>query len=267
VTHAFFAAGRPLVFAHRGGAGLAPENTFAAFDRGLAVGADGLECDVRLSRDGQVVVHHDAHLDRTTNLAGPLDAFTAAQLQQADAGHHFRSGQDFPFRGRGVGVPTLAAMLARYPRCRIIIELKLNTAALAAAVLAVIRAAGARDRVCLGSFGRRVLRAVRGLDPGVATSAAREEVRWALYRSWIGWPARSVPYDGFQVPELAGRTRVVSPTFVAAAHRLGLGVQVWTVDSPDTARRLVSWGVDAIISDRPDLVVPAVGDPASRPVP
>jgi glycerophosphoryl diester phosphodiesterase len=265
VTHAFFAADRPLVFALRGGAGLAPENTFAAFDRGLAAGADGLECDVRLSRDGQVVVQHDAILDRTTNLTGPVEGFTAAQLEQADAGYRFRAGEEFPFRSRGIGVPTLAATLARYPRCRIIIELKLNTAALAAAVLAVVKAAGARDRVCLGSFGQRALRAARGFDPGVATSAAREEVRWALYRSWIGWRVKTVPYDGFQVPEFAGRTRVISPAFVAAAHRLGLGVQVWTVDSPDTARRLVSWGVDAIISDRPDLVVPAVGDLAHRP--
>jgi glycerophosphoryl diester phosphodiesterase len=103
-----------------------------------------------------------------------------------------------------------------------------------------------------------VLRAVRALDPTIATSAAREEVRWALYRSWIGWRPSHPPYAGFQVPECAGATRVVSRRFVAAAHEAGLGVQVWTVDTETDARRLLEWGVDALITDRPDIMVPIV---------
>src|SRR5262245_59392185 len=107
MRHPFFAASRPLVFAHRGGSALAPENTIAAFDNGLALGADGLELDVHLSRDGEVVVHHDATLDRTTTLTGPIAARTVDEL------------------GR-VGVPTLAEVLARYRDTRLIVELKLN---------------------------------------------------------------------------------------------------------------------------------------------
>jgi glycerophosphoryl diester phosphodiesterase len=114
--------------------------------------------------------------------------------------------------------------------------------------------------VCLGGFGRRVLREARAIEPRIATSAAREEVRWALYRSWVRWPAARVGYSGFQVPEMAGRTRVVSPRFIDAAHRAGLGVQVWTVDTEDDARRLLSWGVDALITDRPDVIVPMLRD-------
>jgi glycerophosphoryl diester phosphodiesterase len=90
----------------------------------------------------------------------------------------------------------------------------------------------------------------------VATSAAREEVRWALYRSWCRWPVSRVAYDGYQVPEWSGRTHVVSPWFVECAHRAGLGVQVWTVDSEADARRLLDWGVNALITDRPDIIVP-----------
>src|SRR6185295_13565107 len=105
VRHPFFAAPRPLVFAHRGGSALAPENTLAAFDNGLALGADGLELDVHLSRDGVVVVHHDLLLDRTTNLHGDIARATAAELERADAGYHFTSGGTHPFRGRGIGVP------------------------------------------------------------------------------------------------------------------------------------------------------------------
>jgi glycerophosphoryl diester phosphodiesterase len=225
------------VFAHRGGSALAPENTLAAFDNGMALGADGLELDVHLSRDGVVVVHHDKTLDRTTTLSGPIAARDVSELAQ-------------------VGVPTLADVLARYPNVPIVIELKVNSVAMAAGVIDVVRRARAVPRVCLGSFGRRVLRAARALQPAIATSATHEEVRWALYRSWCRWPVMRVAWGGYQVPEFAGRTRVVSKRFVDDAHEAGLGVQVWTVNTEDDARRLLAWGVDALITDRPDIMVP-----------
>jgi glycerophosphoryl diester phosphodiesterase len=237
MRHSFFASIRPRVFAHRGGSALASENTIAAFDNGMALGADGLELDVHLSRDGVVVVHHDANLDRTTTLSGPIAARSVDELARVD-------------------VPTLADVLARYPDVPIVIELKVNSPALAAAVIDVVRSARAVPRVCLGSFGLRVLRAARALEPAIATSAAREEVRWALYRTWCRWPVTRVAWAGYQIPELAGRTRVVSKRFVDDAHWAGLGVQVWTVDAEDDARRLLGWGVDALITDRPDIIVP-----------
>jgi glycerophosphoryl diester phosphodiesterase len=258
VPYPFLSSTRPLVFAHRGGAALAPENTLAAFDNGLALGADGLELDVHLAHDGTVVVHHDRSLERTTNLRGLVSNWRAGDLSRADAGYAFERGGDYPFRGRGIGVPTLAEVLARYREVPIIVELKTNSAELAAAVVAVVRAANAVDRVCLGSFGLRGLRAARTLEPAIATSAAREEVRWALYRSWCRWPVSRVAYRGYQVPEWAGRTRVVSPRFVAAAHGSRLGVQVWTVDREDDAERFLGWSVDALITDRPDTIVPLV---------
>lgn len=275
MLHPFFSVDRPRVFAHRGGSALAPENTIAAFDNGLALGADGLELDVHLSRDGAVVVHHDRTLDRTTSLTGAVAEKTTDELARADAGFSFRPpsigpGRDaadvgFPFRGRGIGVPTLGAVLDRYPDVPVIIELKVNDEALARAVVAAIREADAVERVCLGSFGRRVLRAARALEPRLATSAAREEVRWALYRSRCRWPVRRVAYEGYQVPEWAGTTRVVSPRFVRDAHAAGLGVQVWTVDGEADAGRLVELGVDGLITDRPDIMVPfALGIRAAR---
>lgn len=247
MRHAFFDAPHPLVFAHRGGAALAAENTIAAFDNGLALGADGLELDVRLSADGVVVVHHDATLDRTTSLLGPLAGYSAAELAEA-------------------GVPCLEEVLARYPDTRVIVEMKENRAEFAAEVVAVVRRANAAARVCLGGFGLRAVRAARALAPEIATSAAREEVRWALYRSWCRWPRQSAMYGGYQIPEFGGATRVVSPRFVRDAHRSGLAVQVWTVNDEDDARRLLSWGVDAIITDRPDLMVPLVRSLSSADV-
>ena len=93
-------------------------------------------------------------------------------------------------------------------------------------------------------------------EPAIATSAARVEVIWALMKMWCRRPLANVPYAGFQVPERSGRTRVVSASLVSAAHRADLGVQVWTVNQTQDARRLLGYGVDALITDRPDLVVP-----------
>src|SRR4051794_21710825 len=185
MRYPFFAAPRPLVFAHRGGGALKPENTIAAFDNGMALGADGLELDVHLAADRQVVVHHDRSLDRTTALAGQIRSHTTAEL-------------------RAARVPTLAEVLERFPHARIIIEMKVNATELADRVVAAVRGAGALDRVCLGSFGWRVLHAARALEPRIATSAAREEVRWALYRSWVHLPVSRAAYGGYQVPEFSG---------------------------------------------------------------
>jgi glycerophosphoryl diester phosphodiesterase len=108
-------------------------------------------------------------------------------------------------------------------------------------------------RVWFGGFSTSVLRAVRAAEPEARTSAAREEVRWFLYRSWLGLAPDRAPYQAFQVPETSGRTRVVSPRFVRAAGAAGIDVQVWTVDRPADMERLLGWGVQGLISDRPDL--------------
>lgn len=248
------------MYAHRGGAALRPENTLAAFDHGLSLGADGLELDVHLSRDGVVVVHHDRTLERTTAGRGPVAALTAAELAALDAAAHFTpaAGGDGAWRTAHIGVPTLQQVLERYPGIPLIIELKTGQRALAEGVIAAVRAAGAVEHVALGSFHTGVLRAARQIEPAIRTGASREETRWALYRSWVYWPLGSPGYAEFQVPERSGRTRVVSPRFVEHAHRAGVAVKVWTVDERADVERLLDWGVDGIISDRPDVAVEAV---------
>jgi len=261
-------ASRPLVYAHRGGSALRPENTIASFDHGLSLGADGLELDVHLSRDGVVVVHHDDRLDRTTGGTGFVSSLTAAELASVDAGHWFRPADagagEFPFRGRGLGVPRLRDVLDRYPGVTIIVELKVNQPELARRTIDDVRAAGAIERVSLGSFGWRVLHAAREYEPQISTGASREEARWALYRSWVGWPLGRPSYREFQVPERAGATTIISPRFIAHAQRAGLPVKVWTVDEPDDMRLLIRWGVDGLITDRPDLAVAAVRETPQR---
>ena len=244
---------RPLVYAHRGGADLAPENTLAAFETGLAAGADGIELDVRLSSDGVAVVMHDPTLERTTDGSGPVEARTAAELAALDAGYRFERNGAFPFRGRGVGVPSLRDALDRHRDTSFIIELKSSDPRLARAVVDDIHAAGAIGRVTVGSFQKGALEAVRALDPAIRTGADTDDVRDGA----DGLRARPV-FDAFQVPEVSAGLRVVTPEFIARAHGAGVSVLVWTVNQADDMRRLLDWGVDGLITDRPDLAVPLV---------
>jgi glycerophosphoryl diester phosphodiesterase len=232
----FFASTRPLVFAHRGGMALGPENTLPTFDAGMSAGADGLELDVHLSADGAIVVHHDKTLERTTRGSGPVSAHTAAELSR-------------------LGVPTLDDVLQRYRNARIIVEMKQDEAALGEALARAVRAAGAVDRVCAAGFGPAAVAAVRRALPEMATSAHQLEVQRALRRTWLCWPLRSCEWQGYQVPEIAGRIRVVSRRFVRYAHLAGLKVHVWTVDEEADMRRLLDWGVDGLISNKPRLAV------------
>ena len=253
---AFFQRGRRRVFAHRGGAALAPENTLAAFELGLRTGADGLELDVHLSADGVPVVVHDPTLERTTNAAGPVAARTAAELARVDAGWHFAGPRgDFPFRGQQLGIPALRDVLTRHRDVPVIIEMKLDSEEMGHRVAEAIRAAGADASVCAAGYGSTSAATVRRLLPHVATSACTAEVRLAVYRSWGGWPVKRPPFGGYQVPEHAGRIRIASPRFIRHAHAAGLEVQVWTVDAEPDMERLLAWGADALISNRPDLAV------------
>ncbi|HSL23525.1 MAG TPA: glycerophosphodiester phosphodiesterase [Vicinamibacterales bacterium] len=243
---------RPLVFAHRGGAKIGPENTWLAFDRGLAAGANGLELDVHLSRDGEVVVMHDRTVDRTTDARGPVARFTAAELGQMNV------------LGSGTGVPLLREVLERYRDVPIIVEMKVSSRSIALRVVDLVRQARALDRVALGSFHAGPLKAARVHEPAIPTGSAPAETRLALYASYLGIAPFWASYRSFQVPERTRGTRIVSERFVRLAHAAGVAVQVWTVDTAAEMTRLLDWGVDAIISDRPDLAVETVRAWSSR---
>jgi len=230
----------------------------------MAAGADGLELDVRLAADGVPVVHHDATLDRTTSASGRVAAFTSADLRRVDAGCRFSAGGAFPFRNQGVGVPTLAEVLRRYPDVPVIIEMKVNTAEMGNTVAREVRRAAAAERVCAAGYGVRSIAAARAALPEMDSSACHPEVRLALYRTWARWPVRRAAYGGYQVPESNGVTRIVSPRFIRYAHEADLKVQVWTVDEEPDMRRLLGWSVDGLISNRPDVAA-RVRDSFLRP--
>lgn len=237
-----------------------------AIDNGMRLGADGLEIDTQLSADGIPVVIHDRTLDRTTDRSGPVQALTASELATVDAAFHFRIGDTYPYRGQEIGVPRLDAVLAKHREARIIIEMKGDEPDLARAVAASIRRADAVDRICVGSFYQGSIDTLRAEHPEIVTSASQEEARWSLHRSWVRWPwISSRPYFAFQVPERAGRLRVVTPNFVRHVHREGHAVQVWVVNDRADMHRLFDWGIDGIISDVPDIAVAARDEWAARP--
>jgi glycerophosphoryl diester phosphodiesterase len=249
--------------AHRGGSRLRPENTLIAFEHAATLGVDAIECDVHLSKDGDVVIVHDATLDRTTDAQGPVAAHTADELARADAGFGFAAGDGFPYRGRGAGVPRLSHALRRLPAMPFVIEIKGAARGTAARVLECVRDEGALDRVVIGGFDRGVLDEVRRLAPVVPTSASSPEVQSAMRRAIFRLRPRSTGYRLFQVPvRLRGRTVLTRP-LVRLARRAGLPVQVWVVDDPGEMRQLIAMGVTGLISDRPDLAVAAALE--SRP--
>ena len=228
-----------------------------AFARGLAAGADGFECDVRRSAEGVPVVIHDATLDRTTDRSGPVAGLSVAELAAVDATCRFQPPPDVSGPIPRAGIIPLTAVLEAFPRARVIVEVKDDSVELARTVADVVQRAGAAPRVCLGSFHRAVLRAIRASAPDLTTSASQPEARALLLRSHLRWPRFGrAPFAALQVPEAAGRLRVTSPAFFRQVHREGCVAQVWTVDSPADVQRLLNWGADGVVTDRPDLVVP-----------
>ncbi len=257
----------PQLIAHRGGAGLAPENTLQAFvaavDRWRA---DAIELDVRVTADGACVVIHDPSVDRTTDGTGDVASFTLSRLRQLDAGHRFspEGGDDHPYRGRGVRVPTFDEVLEAVPDTPLIVELK--TAAAQRPLLDVIRRHDAFDRVLPAGEHAAFLSELRDY-PGLR-SAPTEAVRafYVVHRLHLARWVRP-RFDACQVPERAGALRLVTPRFVRELHRHGAQIAIWTVNDAAAMHRLLDWGVDGIITDRPDRLAAVLHERDGRPLP
>lgn len=261
-----YLAGAPLLVAHRGGSGLAPENTLEAFQDALSRWrADMLELDVRLTADGEVVVIHDATVDRTTDGTGRVADLTLARLRELDAGARFRDPRGEPsFRGKGVRIPRFEDVLLSFPDTRLNVEAK--EARVAGPLVEIVRRHGAQDRVLVAAERESFRRSARGYPGPWGASRTHVFWFWALHRLPAG--GGYVPdADILQVPETVRGLRVVTPRFVEAAHRRNLPVQVWTVDDPDDMRRLLSWGVDGIQTDRPDVLARVLHEETGRPLP
>ena len=253
----------PWLVAHRGGSLLAAENTLAAFDRAAALGADAIETDVRRTADGVVVTFHDEDTARLTGVPGTIEGRTFAELQALDPGATFTAdgGRTFPLRGGGLRVPALADVLSRYPSMRFVVDAKPDEPALAEALAAVIRAARAEERVCVGSFHDAQAERLGALVPECARYLPEQAATCHVMSAKTGADGAGCPrgYDLADLPHRIQDLVVVDAPVVAYFHARGLPVHVWTVDDEAAMRELLALGVDGIVTDRPDVLARVLG--------
>ena len=241
----------PIAFAHRGGAGLNPENTLAAFQHAVDLGYRYLETDVRLTSDGVVIAFHDATLDRVSDRTGVIAQLRWDEVRRARIG-----GTHEPVR--------LDELLEAFPDVRVNIDPKED--AVVEPLVRVLEHTDAIERVCIASFkDSRPARARALLGPRLCYAGGPRSI--ALLRmSATRLRSRPKPVPCVQVPVRLGRVRIVDERFVAAAHGAGIAVHVWTVDDPVEMARLLDLGVDGIMTDRPDSLRGVLADRGQWPV-
>jgi glycerophosphoryl diester phosphodiesterase len=252
MSNTFFPAHTPLVIAHRGLAIDHPENTLGAFVAGRDAGADILETDVHLSRDGQVIIAHDPTLDRVASRPGLVSDYTASELADIDL-------------GGGVGFPTLVELLEALPQAKLNIDLK--TPDVVPAFVDVIRQMNAHDRVLVASFDEPTRAQAVSALPGVATSATRKHFLPALIWAALGQQgALQRVFDGIdaiQTPTSYLGVPITTRRFIRQLTGLGKQVHVWTINEEDQMRQLLDLGVTGIVTDRADIAVRVRADYAA----
>lgn len=280
---------RVLNIAHRGGALEYPENTLYAYRQALARSRSHmLEMDIYETADGELVVIHDATVDRTTDGSGSVSALTLAELQALDAAHCFvagvgsdcnRAGAEFPLRGIATGertppsgfsaedfrIPTLRRILEVFPRTLINIELKpdLGSTGSYEQKLATLLAEFRRgDDVIVASFQDWNSALFKLAAPGVSTAVPTGQVALSLLGGLGPLPGLTAGHAAFQVPPELGLP-IVSQDFVDDAHARGLAVHVWTINDCEAMRALLALGVDGIMTDAPAVLDRLLAQPAA----
>jgi len=252
---------RPLVIAHQGGDGVWPGDTMYAFEKAVEIGADVLEMDAHITKDGHIVLMHDEKVDRTTNGTGLIEDLTLDELKQLDAAYQWSNdgGQTFPYRGQGIQVPSLAELFEKFPQMRYVIEIKLTENPIDNPFCELIRQYNMQDKVLVASFHDEAMAQFRETCPEVATSASRGEVTKFVLLGKVflngliapGYESIQPPFD----PKDSMNIPIMTKRFIREAHAKNIAVEPWTVDDTDLMRQYMEWGVDGIITDRPDLMV------------
>ncbi len=241
------------LYAHRGASAERPENTLLAFERAIEAGADALEMDVHLTRDGQLIVTHDPDARRMAASPRNWAELDLAEAQRLDVGWGFVAADGSrPFAGQGISVPRFEDVLDAFPTVRVNVDIKGDRAV--AATLALVAAKRAADRVTIASFQTTTAIAVRRKGYAGETALSQVEVVTLLGLPAVLW--RSLPYTGSaaQVPVAQRAIRFDRPAFIAKCHSLGLRVDYWVVDDPAEAKRLLELGADGIMTNDPAAI-------------
>ncbi|MFA5513611.1 MAG: glycerophosphodiester phosphodiesterase [Sphaerochaetaceae bacterium] len=250
----------PRVIAHRGDSKFYPENTIEAFLSAVEMGVDVIETDVHLTKDHKIVVSHDASLQRNTNGIGEIEERTLKELKKLDAGYNFSNdgGKSYPFRSKGVTLPTLEEVLEACPYQRFNIDLKSKNGAIVDVFEKAIRENRAVERVLCASFHLSHLKQMRKLNPQILTSVTTAEVLPLLLKQKLDILPKSLNIGRtlvFQVPIRQWAITVVNKKFVQEFHKRNAVIQVWTVNDEPTMRELFQLGVDSIMTDDPRTLI------------
>ncbi|MFM8368762.1 MAG: glycerophosphodiester phosphodiesterase [Chloroflexota bacterium] len=252
----------PLVIAHQGGDGVWPGETMLAYQNAVDLGVDVLEMDIHITKDGELILMHDETVDRTTDGTGEIESMTLTDLKKLDAAYDWSpdEGKTFPYRGQGIQVATLEEIFQAFPEMRMTIEIKKTNSSMAKPFCDLIREYNMQDKVLVASFHDERLQEFRAECPEVATSSAKNEttVFVLLTKAFLGGFYSPIFYS-LQVPEESGGITVMTPAFVRAAHARNLAVAPWTINDEETMRKFIEWGVDGIITDRPDILMEVLG--------
>ncbi|HEY6042718.1 MAG TPA: glycerophosphodiester phosphodiesterase [Anaerolineae bacterium] len=248
----------PLVFAHQGGEGIRPSNTMEAFRHAAELGADVLDTDMHLTKDNVLVLMHDQTVDRTTNGKGAIRDLTLNQIQALDAGYNFSPDGDktFPYRGKGLTVPTVEELFRAFPDKRFGIEIKQTSRQAATVFCNLIRQYNMQGQVLVSSFAQENMDAFRAECPEVATSATENEVIWFFAYNLFGLTGAYSPnFSSLQVPEDRYNIPILTPGFIAGARSRGLAVQPWTINTEADLKHVLDLGVEGINTDYPDRLL------------
>lgn len=245
-------AEHPIRFAHRGSRVLWPENTLHSFHQAVALGYRYIETDIRVTRDGVVVVFHDEDLERLTNGVGKVRDWDWDDLKHLDAAYNFSpDGTDYPLRGTGITIPRLDETFDTFPKVRFNIDLKPKNAEWAVADVVVRKRR--QDAVLIGGFIDARSSRFRRITKGTVATSAGSSTAMAMYAaSRVGKTVRR-QVDAYQLPDkMKGAS--IDKKLVDSIHAAGAHIHVWTVDEPDDMHRLLDLGVDGIVTDRPDVL-------------
>jgi len=246
---------KPLVIAHQGGEGEYPGNTMPAFENASRAGADVLDTDMHITKDGVFVLIHDATVDRTTNGKGAIRDLMLSEIKQLDAAYSFTTdnGATFPYRGRGVTVPTLEELFDAFPDKRLGIEIKpTEPSDISRRFCALIRKHELQKNVLVSSFRQEIMDTFRSECPEVATSATVNEVLVFLKLNALHLTRALAPnYSCLQVPEKSGAVVVITPESIAAARERNLPILEWTINEEPALQRAIAWGAEGINTDYP----------------
>lgn len=269
-SYAFYREDDPeiLTIAHRGGKGLAPEGTLAAFDNAVELGVDMFEYDIHMTGDGKLVVIHDPTVDRTTNGSGRVNEMTLEEVQLLDAGYHFTDETGaFPFRDQGVYIPTVEEMFQKYPNMRHLIEIKdTNDPVLYEAIIQelwrLIVEYDMQENVMVGSFDQRIVERFEEVTWGMIPIGAGEDLVRDYAQKHVAFLNGLVPtaVDSLQLPLNGEGYDLTKKNIIKSAKKRNMSIYYWTVNDEEDMKDLIVKGADGIITDYPDRLIKVLSE-------